>query len=807
MQLFFLEADRPLTKSFAIDENGELSKSSYPIVKNFVSHEEHVADIDEFHDAVTRHAAEGHCLLKGRLSKQLKNEPRAGTTNSLDLTQWVCFDFDNVEGIVSAEAAIQLVLPEFHNISYIIQQSASAGISGEAGLRAHLFFMLDEPVSPDVLKLWITEKNLTNPILSKNLALSANALTLKFTLDRTVVQNDKLIYIAPPTLDGLEDPLDKRIELVKKEKNTAPVPKGAWTPANAQVLTDDHINRMREEQGLPKRSPKISIDSGIEILTNPGVGMVTGEKQDRQWMRINVAGESPSWAYYYDMLNPEILYNFKGQPAVYLKDFLPEYYTQAQQRASRLREQKQKETGIRPFVFRDFDTDTFYNARYDNDKKELLDCSPTRGDGRRLKFFFGQYGMQPPEIIEDWTYRFDPQDTRIVSFEDRFLNQWRPTDLILNPPHSSEIPPTIKMVLMNALGDDEECFDHFINWLACIYQTRSKMLTAWIIHGIEGTGKGTILTKILEPIFGKEHTLETLVSHFDDKFNKHLSTALICAIDETKADSSKNLDAFMSKLKNAITEPRIAIRGMRQDLYMAQSFVNFLLFSNSLAVVQIGGTDRRFNVSPRQERTLLEAMARFYGRQPTQDDFDRIKDEDTPLFAGYLKQYKADFNTANRALENESKIKMRLASMDALEQIINSIRDGDLAYFIDCLEESNVTATSNHAYQEYEEVLKTWAENVGQRTVVSSRELQKVYSFLLKPGKEMGVQTFNRMMAHKSVDMKSFHWDDKVGRSTRGMPAEWRLDDISLAAFKKKHTKPVVTTDMLNKNTAPKGAS
>jgi hypothetical protein len=44
--------------------------------------------------------------------------------------------------------------------------------------------------------------------------------------------------------------------------------------------------------------------------------------------------------------------------------------------------------------------------------------------------------------------------------------------------------------------------DHFLNWLAFILQHRDRTKTAWVLHGVPGTGKGLLTNDILRPIFG-----------------------------------------------------------------------------------------------------------------------------------------------------------------------------------------------------------------------------------------------------------------------------------------------------------------
>ncbi|MGH8645415.1 MAG: hypothetical protein ACREX4_13515 [Gammaproteobacteria bacterium] len=64
--LSFLAASdgTPLAKHYTL-QDGVLEKSSYPNILYFDSHVESIRSLPEFKDTVTKHAEQGHCLLKG----------------------------------------------------------------------------------------------------------------------------------------------------------------------------------------------------------------------------------------------------------------------------------------------------------------------------------------------------------------------------------------------------------------------------------------------------------------------------------------------------------------------------------------------------------------------------------------------------------------------------------------------------------------------------------------------------------------------------------------------------------------------
>jgi len=123
VDLTFLSSRLPLTKTFAMT-NGVLAATPYPHVSKVTSHHEQVDDLQGFYNVLVKHAAQGHCLFGGRLSKPLKSESRAGLTVK-GPKSWLVFDFDKIDATDDADVVARFLPPECQNVSYIVQQSAS----------------------------------------------------------------------------------------------------------------------------------------------------------------------------------------------------------------------------------------------------------------------------------------------------------------------------------------------------------------------------------------------------------------------------------------------------------------------------------------------------------------------------------------------------------------------------------------------------------------------------------------------------------------------------------------------------------
>ena len=258
----FLGASVPLTKSFVLEKNGSVTKDAYPLVEAVTSYDEQVTTASELFKAIKHHANQGHCLLKGLLSRPLVKESRRGTTKTDDKTEWVCLDFDRHECADIDDALTRLGL---NDISYVLQYSASHGMPDTEGtISAHIFMLLSAPVAAPDLKAWLMDANLKH--LKDDIHLSRSKMMLRWPLDITTCQNDKLLYIATPTFKGMKDPLLSRITLVPKKLTAIPVERVGGLHINTLKAQERKVlNELRKAEDLPIRSAKTSWVGTCEV--------------------------------------------------------------------------------------------------------------------------------------------------------------------------------------------------------------------------------------------------------------------------------------------------------------------------------------------------------------------------------------------------------------------------------------------------------------------------------------------------------------------------------------------------------------
>ena len=221
----------------------------------------------------------------------------------------------------------------FFRGDYVLHHSSSAGITAKPGLRAHVFVQMATPVAPAQLKLWLRHLNLTVPGLREQVRLSANGMTLSYPLDVTSCQNDKLLFIADPVVEGLEDPLaGRRFELCGRGVESIDLRTEHLDPGAVQRSADAQVSELRAKAGLPERRARyVTLPGRERLLANPEPATVTGVRRARGFVYLNLNG-GDSWAYYFPDANPDVLYSFKGEPPMRLEDIAPELWEQVRPR-------------------------------------------------------------------------------------------------------------------------------------------------------------------------------------------------------------------------------------------------------------------------------------------------------------------------------------------------------------------------------------------------------------------------------------------------------------------------------------------
>lgn len=758
MEAYFLASDRPIVKSYQLNGRGALKKRPYPFVSQFTSFKYSINSLKELAFCIQEFAAQGHCMLKGTLQRPLKHESRAGSTSPDSLTDWICLDFDGVTVFDTVDAALETM--GLGDTSYILQWSASHQVPNEKpGLNCHVFMLLDEPQHPDTLKRWLKYLNLQHFKEQLRLAKSGNALL--WPLDITTCQNDKLLYIAPPQFDGIEDPINgDRITIVERKFERVDLSTHlAQLPPPNIVHEQEHkaLNAARKKEGLPaRRSYKFKAEDELTYLPRPDAAQVTGIKSERGFTYLNLNG-GDSWGYFHPVDNPTYIHNFKGEPVYRTEELLPAYWAEIRARIKRV---EPDASGRIYLAFRDFETATYWNGIYDAGTNKIVKLAQAKSE-TQLRHFMKQHGQPIGDFVPDWEIIFDPHAGYVIDQKNKKLNVYMPSKYFLEDPEPTEnLPPTIRRVLFHALGSDERVLEHFLNWLAVIVQKLGMTQTAWVLHGTQGTGKGVMFNHILTPLFGAHNVTSRRMEELGSDFTEFMKNKFIVFIDEVNSGSSIFHERITAKLKNLIVEPRISVREMYKPSVVMSNFCNLIFASNSPRPVSIAPDDRRFNVAKYQEDPL----------QITSDEIAILALE-LPDFYGYLKTRPADEDKARTPIITEDRKRIINLSRASIDIAVEALKNGDFHFFEEMLVERTeiLSPRIQVAYDQYRALIAEIKET--KRTKLSRDELIIIFRWCVDKVPE-APNKFTSMLNHHGLRLKPI-WTGET--SVRGYDVkEWK---------------------------------
>ena len=821
MQLTFLEAanGQRLSKRHCPKDGF----TPYPHVKSVTSHENTLqlnkAGLAMLEQLIRDHGQQGHCLLKGNLKRPIQNESRAGKTDRIGYSNLLVLDIDGItipnhtnpktftdKDVSTLAKAVMRELPaEVQDCSFIAQASSSLGLKGDK-VSLHIFILLEHAMPAKAVKLWLQNCNFESQLFSSQLELSSNGHSLKYPLDTSVADNSKLIFIAPPTFeDGTHDPFSAssaaRIVRVSGITETLDLAKlmGNISPEVVHQKSNEHKNKLRVARGFNAKKERLTIatvdNKSEEILTNPDrMSIQITDDTNPPYIRCNVNG-GDSNAYYFKLEDPTYMFNFKGEPIWSIEQADPDFYKSL---FDHYQEEMEKEGRAKfPIALRDFYTDTYYNGVFDPnlnqfcDEFPLMPCSSSSIEG-----FMRSHGRSKPDYVPDARVVFNPasdEDAVNLSNVPYHINMFRKTEYMLsNREHEplsmgdaakiADSCPLIYKLMTHILGGQSLEVEHFTNWLAYVFQTKKKAMTAWVLQGVPGTGKGIFYTKVLRPLFGTEHVPMRALQNIEEQFNLYMRQALFLVVDEFHmASANSGTMKIADKLKNAITENTMTIRAMRSNQVEMPNYTNFIFLTNRMDAVKIEEGDRRYNIAPRQEQKLEHVFPEV---------IDGIDDISTELhkFAALLRNYKVNKQLVRTPIANNAKAQMAQVTMSVMEEFFAAVRHGNLGFFIDILDISLTNVLQGQEITTAQRFVKQWvAESQWPHSVIPLEHLRVVYGVLTDD--RLSQREFQKKAARCGVskERKRVHDAPRSAAPVRGVVTTWKLDADQLTEVTDKY--------------------
>ena len=705
MELTFLEASEPLTKSIS-----QTDVKPYPHAKFLTSYVEDVNTPFEFYDAVKDHAKLNHALLKGSLVRNIRNESRAGLTDTQADTQWLCLDIDGLDNFNVKQLIHKL---GFEDVSHIVQYSATSGLFKNKSLKVHIFFMLEQPINADYMHDWLMWLNFQ--FFEKHIKLNPAGTTLHYPIDPTLSQNSRLIFIAPPNFeDNSLDPYpSNRISLVKCEEDFLGVPDVAVLPTRAKLQSKAKalVKKLRKAEGFPEtKTPKFVTSSlGHEICANPEPARVTGVKNSRGFVYLNING-GDSWGYYHPENNYKYVYNFKGEPVYPTEKFLPEYW-----RDEAIPKQSTKTPapdGNYYFGFQDKATSKLWYGSWNPTSLEI-NLTTSNSNETAVRRFLKHHNKEI-DMLPVWELAYDPRPNAVLGVDTKigYVNSYQPASIpAMRSTHKKKgAPSSLLFFLEHVVNYDKDVVQHFLNWIAYIVQFRTRTNTAWLLFGTHGTGKGVLFSEILRPIVGERNASLVTIQNISEKFTDTTDNKTLVMVDEVSRAEFKSNPGLMNKIKAMVTDDKTISRKFQCPPIPVDNHCNFVFTSNEIIPMDIPPNDRRFNVAPPQREAIKEII------KP--EDLDKLINKqipiDLPEIYTYFLKYKVDEYQARTCMENATKEALSSASITATGDFFERFKNGDTRMVLDEYEmfkdEKNWGAIMSRSLQMNKQVIQAFNE-------------------------------------------------------------------------------------------------
>ena len=797
-KLTFLEAanGKRIGKTFSATKS-----SSYPPVKILNSFEYNPTTLKERYDLILEHAAQGHVMIRGDLTKILAKESRKGFTDRDKPNATLLLDVDklNLEGYTPStsklrsldvericERVIEMLPIEFKLSSYIGHASSSMGRSTSSHVSVHIEFLLDSPINPRMLKQYLTHLNYSCDAISDQLRLSETTTSVKTLIDPCVADNSHLIYIAPPTFDGVDDPFqnpEQRFCLVEKTSALLPITGqlAMMEDKSMAAIQNKRLDALRKINGQrayrPKRKDYVTKEGKVRVVINPDQFKLTVCSIDEEFVRFN-ADNSNNYKYWAHLNSPHIVHCWNGDDSFEFakadaegyEEFIATYKTNID-----------KVTNETALVFRDIRTDKHYTMLYDVKADEILpglddDTYIYESNIGNLEPWLSEYGQPMPDPIQSLHYVYNPMETTTVRHElNGLVNKYHAPKHVKVPkridPEFQNIPyqlgatdnmggtmlkalcPNIYKIMWHMTGSTQLEFEHFINWLAAAIDKKEPLQTVWIFSGTQGTGKGLFFNYILTPMIGESNVAIKAISALEDSFNSYLSDKLFVAIDEFHITDSKQDQRTFDQIKLITGGERVDVRAMYKESKNMKMYCNFLFFSNHADVARLDDGDRRHNVGFPQAIKLKEAYPELFDNNI--DLKSLLGDEVSDLYA-FLHAFDYNQLAATTCIENDAKRNMRVAGMGVHQKFCFALREGDLDYFVENMNALNGTPSHLlNVKQVAEKTLTKWIDEAVNTlpSDVSVAEAHAMY-LVLNPDSNSTSQKFATMLTRNDVNQE-----------------------------------------------------
>ncbi|MCB1782630.1 MAG: DEAD/DEAH box helicase family protein [Alphaproteobacteria bacterium] len=252
-----------LRKRFYKKEDGSVGKEDYCNAKHFSVFHRTASSIRELSAVLSDlEIVSNNGIIRGAINEGVApKKVRRLKKNFADVPRYfICIDVDELACpdlydplTESAETIIDYIIdllpPEFHDASYHYQFSSSFGTEGLTGngtfgqtLKAHIWFMLDQPRTCEELHRW---------------AQAANDAAGFKLVDVSLYNPVQMHYVSRPHFDELIDPVKERSGFVERENDVVAIVIPDRKPPAAAIASGQRLTSVETAPGFENKLERI----------------------------------------------------------------------------------------------------------------------------------------------------------------------------------------------------------------------------------------------------------------------------------------------------------------------------------------------------------------------------------------------------------------------------------------------------------------------------------------------------------------------------------------------------------------------
>lgn len=270
---------------------------------------------------------------------------------------------------------------------------------------------------------------------------------------------------------------------------------------------------------------------------------------------------------------------------------------------------------------------------------------------------------------------FDPSTNDVVVETESGLkiNTWAGFENIPHedPALEEDVTPFLKYLKECIANSSEASYTWLLNWLAHMIQfPYDKPGTALVLVGVQGTGKTFLGEKIMIPIIGKRHAMQTnTMNEITSNFNVRADNKILIQCNEALHSYQKDM---ASKLKSLITDSTMRIEPKGINAFEKPNHIHYMFTSNEETAAMF------IDPTPQERRfTVLCVSDRRAGDVNYWGDLVEWVDNNLSKIHRYLKMYPVDKELARRPHNTEAKFNLqRMAFEPEIAWICNRVQSG-----------------------------------------------------------------------------------------------------------------------------------